>query len=657
MEKTPLEQVGIRIDAGEDLKKADIQAAFKDEQEYIINRYDRLKKSTGDQADRVHNEKIEDLKQSELITLKALKERYERVGISILSNHRRSRERLQIAEGLTEKTATFAQARSYANELTDPFKKDAIINDYENWGYFWQNAKISQGANNKTRYTLSGLVMAYKVEGDENGAIAKMHEAKRIHDDYSWINDALMYSDLMTKMSISKYLVHFDRNRLAPETEGLIAGLMMIAEEKLGDQTDPYKQYLVEKISRMYPQLSYTPKGDAKLYAYNKGAHQLNVLSQLVLPSEWEKYNKTAREGFRKMVVTAANASEALNYEYKNPDIRYFLARDPATINNNDRESIKQCFELIRDELKNELINRKYEILRNSDAKTAEELENINFNEAGSISELLHLNDKMLSTKPNSVMVDEVTIVGEKNPEEAEKEKEIVKDEKEAVKATKTNGKAKAATKETEKENEATSALPEMKESEKFKEGDTIIVKKETKPRIYDDRGKLVGQLDPLDKLVVAEGKNERVLYGLKYVKAKTNDKEVWIFVDAVEKAGVSKEVSDSFLTQNNLIETQKDGNYIYVIGAPLKTNGRFFSRLKFGNSEVQKAWDYFMDFAEKKSRSAGKSIIDIDEVYEYSNSENASHKLENDDKNIQKMASILAKANANARLEFDHKP
>ena len=255
----------------------------------------------------------------------------------------------------------FEEARQTAQTITAP--NDTFIPDYEGWSVSSDGLK-DENANNKTRWTLSGYLMALRIV-DKKKADEEAKRAKDIYDKSDegfWnIGKAFEYKHLQEDMGLQKYIAPLEREshangyELGSEVMGLLCGYLKMAESINPAQSEQYNEYVFNQLRAWKGRLKYEPK-DEKEYMidYNRSQAQMPVMMEMMNPQEWlkkitEENSKIEdlRKDFDEMKQNALAISTGLKFNYQDNGVRTLLATDSAKITAHDEAGIKAAKQAI----------------------------------------------------------------------------------------------------------------------------------------------------------------------------------------------------------------------------------------------------------------------------------------------------------------------
>lgn len=355
MAKT-LQQLGIAIDAGQDVQEDDVKNAFQAEMEAIEKQYEEWGKKGSPEEKRY----IERLKHTRERLLKRLEELNKakreklkadtsRLRLKLSQDIRDSLEmRRQLQkqrEAAIERKSAVDSARSWAVTMTNPDREGAYVPDYEN--------ESGTDKANRTRSTLTGWLSAFKMQADSMAQkqLQLAHEtydkSDTDHDDSFWglgrMDAVLYYEDMIKYMDMGKHFkaLHDYKLDLASESQGFLAGYMAVAEKTLGKKAaQEYQKYLLSTAKQL--DLSYKGKERGAMRDVKKGIHQMKSLTFLLSPKEWKERQEELVNEFQQLQYQAERVQRDLKFELKAPATVAFLAKDREKLSMNDLPLIDQ---------------------------------------------------------------------------------------------------------------------------------------------------------------------------------------------------------------------------------------------------------------------------------------------------------------------------
>lgn len=365
-----LNQIGIRIDAGEDVKASELKDAYAAEIEAAVKKYEEAGKAGSPEAKR-HVEQLKrdrDRLAARLEELKSAKKEESsklrlKLAQEIKQSLARSKEIEDVKKEMKEREKSVADAINFAENMTDPSADGARIPDYENWGWAWESGYSDENYNNRTRWALSGWLAAFALRGKQF-ADEQMGRAVKIYEesDSGWftVDAALNYEEMVAGLDMKQHINAVNGLGLASEAEGFAAGYLAVAFAQLNKkQAVEYRDYFLGGLKGMREQLNYErPQGvpDTR-YEHLKGRHQMQVIGRLMTPKEWLAKHDDAKKEFLKLQDDANMVSKNLGVKFEDPLLLALLAREKGSFTLADMVEIDNARELVReaaiDHLKN----------------------------------------------------------------------------------------------------------------------------------------------------------------------------------------------------------------------------------------------------------------------------------------------------------------
>ncbi len=367
-----LRELGIRIDAQEDVKPADVQKAYKEEIASVKERYKKLGKDENSPEVKRH---ILWLEQTRERLLKKLKEETDDVKRKTSGFRKRllreinhslaMRDRLKTAvEEEKKRSERIEAAIAKAEGMSDPAASGARIDDYEGWDWPWAGGLEDENVNNKTRNTLSGWLAAFQLHGASHASEQFQQAVNAFEKSWGWTDwDAsLDYDDMIKEMKMNDQLGFVQRFNLAPEAQGYLAGHLAVAKAHLNEgQSVAYRDYLLAKVDSLKNELEKKPGGSEPFrLEYDKGRHQLKVLAALMTPKEWVSKQAKVGQEFEDLKKTAEEletglAKEGFEFRFSDAWLRTFLGKSKEDITMADVEDIDKANRMIREEVHKKL--------------------------------------------------------------------------------------------------------------------------------------------------------------------------------------------------------------------------------------------------------------------------------------------------------------
>lgn len=356
-----LSQLGIRIDAGEDVKASELKEAYAKEIEATLKKYEEAGKAGSPEAKRhieqlkrdrdrlaARLEELKSAKKEESVTLRL------KLGREIKESLARSKQIEGMKEQMRKREKSVVDAINYAENITDPSADGARIPDYEGWGMAWESGYSDENYNNKTRWTLAGWLAAFSLRGKQF-ADEQMGKAVKVYDesDSGWftVDAALNYEEMKAGLDMGSHISAVSGLGLAAEAEGFAAGYLAVGFSQLNKkQAIEYRDYFLAGLKSRVDQLNYEhPKGVPQVrYEHLKGRHQMKVIGQLLTPKEWLSKHDDAKKEFLALKSDAEMVSKNLGIELKDPALLAILAREKGSFTLADMVEIDNAKELVR---------------------------------------------------------------------------------------------------------------------------------------------------------------------------------------------------------------------------------------------------------------------------------------------------------------------
>lgn len=357
----PLQQLGIRIDGGEDVKASEVKKAYSAEieaikkvdaspagQRYILQ-LERTRDRLLKQLDDLHAAKKKNVEdETTRLRLRLVGEIKQSIGIR--KKFDATRENVNKRLGAVTKATTAGEA------MTDPTARGARIPDYEGYGLPWQSGYGDENVNNKTRWTLAGWLSAFSLRG---GSFAGQELAKAVaiyeKSDSGWltVDASLNYEEMKSGMKMVNHISSVGRLGLAPESEGFAAGYLAVGAAQLNKkQAIEYKDYFLKGLKSLGNELNYKrPEGlPDNQYEHKKGRHQMKVIGRLMTPTEWMEQHEAAKKAFLDLRADASTISKNLGIEFKDPTLKALLLREKGSFTHSDLSDIDAARETVRRE-------------------------------------------------------------------------------------------------------------------------------------------------------------------------------------------------------------------------------------------------------------------------------------------------------------------
>ncbi|MCA9373883.1 hypothetical protein KC725_01850 [Candidatus Peregrinibacteria bacterium] len=336
-----LQQLGFRIDAGDDVKADDIKDAYREE-------IQRVKDHFKGYTDNEHmNRQIEWLKQTRdrllgrLDSMKNMEKDKQTLARKFMSKEvQRSiamqNKLLSLKDTLQGRLDKVQKKREWAFGVTDPDASDARITDYEWWG--------EENAVSPARNRLNGFLAGWSMISDKLGE-AWFKKAVDVyeHSDDGWnLNfDAHLNLENTAKgLNMEKYLNMVKDLKLAKESEGFAVAYLMAAGENLSQKDESaYRAYLLQTIKN-YGNVLNLPDNqkpeDPDRLDLETGKHQMHALALVLSPNEWMDEKKSVQDEFTGLQKYAEQLEKGVGLKLKNPDDRMFLQKNPEDIGSTD---------------------------------------------------------------------------------------------------------------------------------------------------------------------------------------------------------------------------------------------------------------------------------------------------------------------------------
>lgn len=369
-ENPSLRQLGIRIDSNEEVKPSDVEHAYKEEVKLIKEKFAKLGKKEDSAEVKRYMERLAVIRDRLLKQLENLKKAREKARGKVTTETSVLRKRLQREIQLslslrqeidaaerddTKRRTLLNSALKKTEHMTDPDAEGAAIPDYEGYSVFGSGLS-DENFNNPTRWTLSGWLTAFQLHGDKY-ASEQLKKAADIyeHSDSTWgrVDAVLYYDDMLAGMDMKKHIDEIrGRLKLASQSEGFVAGYLAFATANMEkEEAAAYKEYIFQTLRDWSGELEFKGKGiDEDHLDYFTGHHQMNVLASLLSPKEWAEKKKEMAAEFVRVQQQAEQLAKALNFNYKNVEIRLFLERKKESVTSGDRKEIDRMKDLIKKE-------------------------------------------------------------------------------------------------------------------------------------------------------------------------------------------------------------------------------------------------------------------------------------------------------------------
>lgn len=355
-----LQQLGFRIDAGDEVKADDIKDAYREEIQKVKKHFEGY--ANNDHMDRqiAWLTQTRDRLLGKLDAMKNMEKDKQTLARKFMFKEVQRSIAMQkhlfsLRETLEGRLNTVHEKQKWAYSVTDPDADNSRLPDYEWWG--------EEDALSPSRNRLTGFLAGWAMISDQLGQ-AWLNKAVDVyeHSDDSWgtVDAHLNLENTEAGLNMKKYIAMLNgaigpndsSNGLGKESEGFAVAYMMAADENLSvEDARAYHAYFLQKLKDKESVLNLPdekhPEDEDRL-DFETGRYQMHALAMLMSPTEWMDEKKKTQEEFVALQKYAQQLEKGIGLKLKNPDDRMFLAKDSSEIVAEDRKNIDRVAEALR---------------------------------------------------------------------------------------------------------------------------------------------------------------------------------------------------------------------------------------------------------------------------------------------------------------------
>ena len=355
MAENPQEKLENRIQRQEVITTVDVGHAYDEAFEERRNEYLKQGKDPAkfEENEKSWVESAQKLRDSQLQRLTALKIAKEKKKMKIEQESQRA-----------ERVEKSLVAWKYAEDITDPDKPKAPIDDYEGTGI---EDKLGYG-----RSTLMGYLYGLRFHNPALSSQA-FNNAKDAYNKTSGVFKDMHLSNAAVDEIVGKdYLGDIAKEGLdlGNATKGFLAAHLRLNDSYFRRQEEKvaYRNYLKDCLKKLGAagKLVYNPpRGEDRFISdYKKSYIQTTALLELKSPQEWVANLKKRLEGFKKPCSAVLSANP--EFHFRDRDVVELLATAGDNVAEFDENKIDTCTEKARKEILDHLGKKKEELKKNA---------------------------------------------------------------------------------------------------------------------------------------------------------------------------------------------------------------------------------------------------------------------------------------------------